>query len=191
MNVMTAKQEQIVRTGKELFWKFGISRVTVEEVCRVAVVSKKTFYKYFTNKTDLVIFILKTVTDEAWERYSNIMKMDIPFEQKARMQIEMKIEGTKDISEEMITDIYKTGDPAIISFMQETTMNTVQRMIGDFTAAQDAGEIRKNVNPQFIMYFMRHMLEMAQDDNLKNLYKTPGELIEELINFFFYGIIDR
>ena len=44
------KKEQILKTGKELFWKYGFKLVTIEEICKEAGVSKMTYYKYFTNK---------------------------------------------------------------------------------------------------------------------------------------------
>jgi len=44
------KREQILTTGKELFWKFGFKRVTIEEICKEAGVSKMTYYKFFTTK---------------------------------------------------------------------------------------------------------------------------------------------
>ena len=188
---MTKKQQDIFIAGKELFWKYGTSRVTIEEICRTAKVSKKTYYNYFKNKNELVLFILKTVTDEAWERFDDIMTRDISFEEKARLQIQMKIEGTQDLSNEFIMDVHTNGDAEVMEFLQKTTASTVQRMISYFIEAQKKGEIRANVNPGFIMYFMGHMLEMVQDDKLKSMYTTPVAMIEELINFFFYGIIDK
>ena len=53
------KYKQIIATSKELFWKFGIKRVTVEEICSQAHVSKMTFYKFFPNKIELAKIILK------------------------------------------------------------------------------------------------------------------------------------
>ena len=44
------KYNQILTKGKELFWKYGIKRVAIEEICKQAHVSKMTFYKYFKNK---------------------------------------------------------------------------------------------------------------------------------------------
>ena len=51
-NMSNPKREQILKTGKELFWKFGFKRVTIEEICKEAGISKMTYYKYFTNKMD-------------------------------------------------------------------------------------------------------------------------------------------
>ena len=60
------KRIQIVKTAKELFWKFGIKRVTIEEICREANVSKMTFYKFFSNKNEL----LHTVIEEMFDKIS-------------------------------------------------------------------------------------------------------------------------
>ncbi|NQV51449.1 MAG: helix-turn-helix transcriptional regulator, partial [Candidatus Marinimicrobia bacterium] len=43
------KEGDILRTAEKLFMQFGYNRVTVEEICREAKVSKVTFYKYFSN----------------------------------------------------------------------------------------------------------------------------------------------
>ncbi len=36
------KRELILSTGKDLFWKFGFRRVTIEEICKEAGISKMT-----------------------------------------------------------------------------------------------------------------------------------------------------
>jgi hypothetical protein len=35
------------------------------------------------------------------------------------------------------------------------------------------------------------MMEMGQDERLSMIYATPQEMILELTNFFFYGILPR
>ena len=52
------KRKKILDTAHELFWKHGLKRVSIEEICAVAGVSKMTFYKHFANKTALVKYIL-------------------------------------------------------------------------------------------------------------------------------------
>ena len=47
------KIQQLVTTAQELFMRHGIRRVTVEEICSEANISKMTFYKYFKNKIEL------------------------------------------------------------------------------------------------------------------------------------------
>ena len=49
----SSKSLDILNTARQLFWKHGIRRVSVEEVCREAGVSKMTFYRSFPNKIEL------------------------------------------------------------------------------------------------------------------------------------------
>ena len=51
---------QISQTAETLFKLYGIKRVTVEEICKKANVSKMTFYKYFRNKIELVKHIFNS-----------------------------------------------------------------------------------------------------------------------------------
>ena len=46
------KEGDILRTAEDLFMQFGYDRVSVEEICREAKVSKVTFYKLLCNDAD-------------------------------------------------------------------------------------------------------------------------------------------
>ena len=64
-NNMPEKYQQIVETATDLFMRFGVKRVTVEEICRTAQISKMTFYKYFNNKIELAEYIIFSILDNA------------------------------------------------------------------------------------------------------------------------------
>jgi AcrR family transcriptional regulator len=44
---------RIVDKACELFLAYGYSRVTMDEICRSLVMSRKTMYTYFSNKEEL------------------------------------------------------------------------------------------------------------------------------------------
>ena len=52
------KYQHIVETAEELFFKHSVKRVSVEEICNKANVSKMTFYRYFSNKQELAEHII-------------------------------------------------------------------------------------------------------------------------------------
>ncbi len=183
---------QIVSTGKSLFWKFGINRVTIEEICKEAKVSKMTFYKYFKNKIELVKYILKKQTDDAWEQYYSIMNQEIPFPEKVKQTIELKMNNANNLSTEFYKDFHKNADPELRKFFSELSDESIKKVRNDYIKAQKEGNIRQDINPDFILYTLNFMFEkMAKDENLISMYSTPGKLIYELINFFFYGIMPR
>ncbi len=76
------KKEQIVRTAEELFTRHESKRVTVEEICRQAHISKMTFYKHFANKVALVRHIRDVYVEEGFRKFDEIRAMAIPFARK-------------------------------------------------------------------------------------------------------------
>lgn len=64
---MEAK-EKILKDAEELFIKFGVRSVTMDDVAREVSMSKKTLYQYFDNKDTLVSEVaLSHITKEAKE----------------------------------------------------------------------------------------------------------------------------
>lgn len=191
MRKRNSKLVQLEKIGKELLWKHGIRRVTVEEICAEANVSKMTFYKYFKNKMDFVTHILKQVTDGAMHDYREIMQMDIPFKQKVLKTLDLKMKGTTDISEEFYHDYLKNANSEMVKFLHEQTQKSFSLVMQDYIEAQKRGDIRKDIKPEFILYFLNHMFDMLKDPQLEKMYDKPQDLIMEMVNFFFYGILPR
>jgi AcrR family transcriptional regulator len=189
--VKSKKHQQIIDTAHDLFWHHGIRRVSVEEICQTAGVSKMTFYKYFKNKIDLVLFILKKLYLEGVARYKGIMTQDIPYSEKVKKIIQMKLEQSKDISQEMLKDWMQGLIPEVAELMQRMKQENFKLLLDDMIAAQNKGEIRMDINPQFILYFLNKMREIAGDEQMINMYDSIQSLTVELINFFFYGILTK
>jgi len=188
---MSKKHDQILRIGKGLFYKYGIKRVSVEEICAKANVSKMTFYKFYNNKIDLVKKIYELETTKAMKIYRSIMDSNIPFVEKVEKSMELKRAQTKNLSQEFYNDILKSDNDELKEMFSNALNKNMQIILNDYIKAQKEGEVRKDIKPEFIMFFMNHMMEMAQDHRLAGLYSSPNEMIMELNNFFFYGILPR
>ncbi len=188
---LNQKRKKILTQGKTLFWKYGFKRVTVEEICTAAHVSKMTYYKFFANKTELVKTIIGEMSKEAISSYREIMDSDIPFSEKITRQIEMKMEGTRDMSTEFMNDLLLYAEPEIQEYYAKITEDTLKMVHNDYVMAQKKGDIRPDVKPEFIIYFLNQMFEMLKDEHLGQMYEDPNAMAMELVTFFFYGILDR
>lgn len=188
---MSTKRNLILKAAKELFWKYGIKRVTIEEICQLANVSKMTYYKYFSNKIELVKYIYETAANDGIEKYRAIMDSQIPFHEKVIMSINLKMEQTSNISREFYNELMNSDDPELKKSFQQKVADSIHMVLEDYRLAQNKGFIRKEIKPEFILYFLNHMFEMGKDEKLSSLYSTPQEMILELTNFFFYGVLNR
>jgi AcrR family transcriptional regulator len=185
------KRDQILKTGKDLFWKFGFKRVTIEEICKEAGVSKMTYYKFFSNKIEMVKVLMNSVLQESLEKYRKISDSNIPYPEKVVQMIQLKQEQIHTMSSEFFRDYVQSDDPELINFLNQLTQENLQMFTDDFKKAQDEGDIRIDLKVEFIMYVMNHLIEMAQEDALLNMYDEPQDLVMEITNFLFYGILNR
>lgn len=168
-----------------------MKRVSIEEICREAGVSKMTFYKHFRNKNELVIRLLDTIREESMNRYQAIMSQSTPFIQKIEQSIQLKYEQTRDMSQEFFNDIHKNAPDEVIAYFNTMYQENLQVLLRDYTQAQERGEIRQDIKPEFILYFLNQMMQMAEDPALQTQYASLQDLIMELTRFFFYGILPR
>ena len=188
MGKRAGKFEAIVNAAKSLFWKHGIRRVTIEEICEVGRVSKMTFYKYFSNKTAVAKYILEDITETSIKSYKEILDSEISYDQKVKKMIEMKLENTNDISQELIYDLYKNSDKEIANTIEAIKIKMFEFLLADFKKAQKSGDIRSGIKPEFFLYFLNKITEMMTDSELVSMYPDPKQIVAEVTNLFFYGI---
>lgn len=185
------KREDILSTAKALFWKFGMKRVSIEEICRESGVSKMTFYKHFRNKNDLAICLLREIQESGLSQYRTIMAQDIAFPDKIEQTIRFKFEQTRDLSREFFEDLHRNAPDEVVAYFNRIYQENLQVILRDYTEAQKKGEIRQDVKPEFILYFLNQMMKMAEDPVLQSQYASVQDSIMELTRFFFYGILPR
>jgi AcrR family transcriptional regulator len=185
------KYQLILKTAHSLFWKFGIRRVSIEEVCSEAGVSKMTFYRFFKNKLELAKMVLQKMFDEGERDYRNLMDQDIPFKEKIKQQVIIKFEGSRQISQELVKDIYSDWNPELKAYLNEKTNQMLQMVKTDYSIAIEKGWIRRDTKIEFILYLSQKMTEMVSDPTLIGMYENMQDLIIEITNLFFYGILPR
>lgn len=69
-NPFTDNHLRFFEAAEPLFERFGFKKTTVEDVCRAAGMSKRTFYDLFRDKHDLLLKLMESVVNRAtgeWE----------------------------------------------------------------------------------------------------------------------------
>jgi len=191
MDTSNKKVKQILEAAQTLFYRFGLKKVTVEEICQEGGVSKMTFYKHFRNKDDLILKMLKNLYETSLEKYHLIMGKEISYPEKVKDLIHMKMEYASQLSTDFVKEYLEIANPEIMIYMQQMTAGSVTLLMDDFKRAGEEGCLRKDIKPEFLVYFINHMMDMMKDPYLSGLYPEPSELVGELINFFFYGVMSR
>ena len=182
------KRAQILQTGKDLFWKFGFKRVTIEEICKEAGVSKMTFYKFFPNKMELAKTMLDILFEESLTKIRKLQEEHDSPDKTLRKILLLKAEGSREISEEFIKDLYANPEGELKSFMEEKTGIWFAEIIKVYEKGKEDGWVRKDLNVPFLMLFTQKILDIITKDEMLHYFDSSQELIMEITNLLVYGI---
>ncbi len=182
------KYISILKTAKALFWKHGIRRVTIEEICKEATVSKMTFYKFFPNKPDLAKTILDNLIQSSIVKFKDIVSSEVPFSQKLEKIFLLKLEGMNNISMEFINDIYTNPELGLKEYMEVQKQKSIKITVDFYKDAQEKGFIRPDVKIDFLLAFSNQIIEMMKNEQLMAQYAQPQDFVIESMNVMFYGI---
>jgi AcrR family transcriptional regulator len=185
------KYKAILETSRRLFWKHGFRRVTIDEICREANTSKMTFYRFFTDKTELAKTVLDVFYEGSMLNFRKIIRENSPAAVKMQKMIEMKLEGSNEISNEFIQDFLFSTNPELSTYFEKKLKEIYAEGIREFKKGQDEGWIRKDLNVEFLFYFSQNIMPMMKNDEMLKLFDSPHDMIREVSNLIFYGIAPR
>ena len=182
------KREKIIETTLDLLLKHGLKRISVDEICQKANVSKMTFYRQFTNKTNAASHALQHHFDIGYEWFSDLKEKDITVSEKIQAIINYKIEQTKKYSPSFIKELFDY-DSDLHEFLMIQVKQGHKMYLDFIIEAQNKGEIRPEIKPEFILMLFEKIFELAKEQKAISLYNNYGEYIQEVFDFIHYGLL--
>lgn len=183
------KYQDLMNTARELIFKHGTKRVTIEEICEKADVSKMTFYKFFRNKNELATRVLSELNDRILKEQDDIMNRPIPFIEKIKGIINHLIKTSEELEDIFLDEMWEYSEDFMLFF--NTLKKESYHLISDFIKqGQQEGVIRKTLKPEVILYLIEKFQEMLNSDRMKAIAPDPHERLDLMLNLTFYGIID-
>lgn len=179
---MSQKYDQLIKTGEALFVKHGMRRVTVNEICSQANVSKPTFYKYFENKEALARRIVELWIDEVLELIDEIEEADLPFPEKLKKILAIK----QGLSARPGPEFFEDLIPLDIDLSY-----ALQRAMRFFIKGQQNGDIRADIRPEVLMASFNLLNSMQHDHRIRSLYDDAERLAADVFKLFHYGALSN
>ena len=73
VEMCTDLRAKILKTSGELFFKFGIRSVSIDDICNELHISKKTFYTVFKQKDELIVELLDAMRQKKEKDYQLVL----------------------------------------------------------------------------------------------------------------------
>jgi len=171
-------KETILKKSGEIFQKFGFKSVTMDDIANELGISKKTIYKYFKNKLELVDEVVTYVHKSIQSSIACICDSDYN-------AIEENFEIKK-----MFRDMFKNSDDSPLFQLQKYYPQTFEKMMkNEFSMFKDCisnniekgvkeGLYRENIDLELTSKFYFSLAMSVYDSNLYTYNKNTMNKLE-------------
>lgn len=184
-------QASLVKAARTLFFKFGIKKVTIEDIAKEANVSKMTFYRTFKNKEDIAVELFKKLYQENMAQYRSIMDSEEDFTIKIQQVIEVKQKKFEELSADLIEDVFNSNMNELSALIEKQKKDSNAKFINDLWVAQKKGWIRKDLKIDFLLYMLEWFYSNMKNKQMEAIFNSPQEMSKQMTDFFFYGIMNN
>jgi TetR/AcrR family transcriptional regulator, cholesterol catabolism regulator len=186
-----AQRKVILDTAFDKFRRFGIRRVTVDELARDLRISKKTIYQHFPDKEAIVRGCAERVANEIIPAVKKALEVREPITDRV-LGVWQALAGIpRLLSPELLADI-KAGYPRIwedIDRQRHDLSVGFEKLVNDGIRS---GEIRPEIHPKVALRILLAIMENVMvPDVLAAGEFTHAQAIETVFNLFSGGIFVR
>ena len=152
--------------------------------------SKKTFYKCFESKEDLLFQLVKRITGEIASRLEGIQHSDQPFVHKLHALITLVHSQFRKFSTPLLRDI-QIYAPGTWDYIQEFRRNKILTVwSGLIEQGKREGYIRGNINSRLLLLSLIGLVEaVVNPTTLSNESFSTDEAIQGIMGMIFLGIL--
>ncbi len=186
------KEIELLMASMELFMKYGIKSLTMDDISRNLGISKKTLYQFVSDKKDLVKKGMKLMVEGEKEMMGEVIE-------NSGTAIDELIGTTRCVSKELgeihpsvIFDLQKYH-PQAWKIMEDHKMNFIyEMMLENLKRGIKEGYYRENINPLVIANIYMGMVDsMLNPENPINKIVSIDKLHIEIIRYHIKGIANE
>lgn len=182
-------QNKILEGAKELFFMYGLKRVTVDDICRHIGMSKKTLYLFFKNKEELIECLLEKNINENKKEFEHIFKKSNNSIQEIILLMEHLAEMFSEINPHVFYDLQKYHPVVWKQFKEFKENYLFQMIVENLEKGIQEGLYRLTINKEILARLRIEETEMALNPLLfhKEKYKI-ADIQLELLDHYLHGI---
>ena len=182
---------RILTKADELFLKFGFTKVTMDEIAQSLGMSKKTIYKFFKGKKELIFSILDYRKSEVSNYVRDLMKKtDLDFISKLKNLMNFIGTLTVRLNGPMVNDLQKNYPDVWDELMEHRRQHTLKEFGGLIQEGIKEGIFRKDIDQQLIvLIYVNSMHQMLNPETLATIPFTAPQVFDAVITMIFEGIM--
>ena len=178
------------QVATELFYQQGWKLTSVAEICRVAGVSRVTFYKYFPTKQDLVKSIFEEQKNNMRQEFDRLLATKADLATVIQQILTMQQESMATLySAAVLHDLNHDKDETLQDFFRQMVQEKYHYMHYFFSTLQKRKSIRNDFPVILIDVLIQKMDEMIHSSVLQQHYAgKEQQLFKDVLQLFLHGL---
>lgn len=181
---------RILDAAARRFMELGISKVTLDEIASDLRMSKKTVYKYFPSKEDLLKNVIHARIKRNGKRFTDIMTSGKPFAEKLQEIFAFVGREVSAPSRQFVVDLRRFAPDLweeADEFRRKTIVTNLRNMIDQ---AKVEGMIRKDLNVDlFVLMFLSAVQNILTPQTLSEQPFSALQAFQGILSIMFEGAL--
>ncbi|MDO9001708.1 MAG: TetR/AcrR family transcriptional regulator [Bacteroidota bacterium] len=182
-------QEKILKTSLDLFFKYGIKRVTMDEIAKELGMSKKTIYQYYKEKDDLVNQLFEIELHKHQKKFEDVYSQaKNPIHEIMLISDNMR-EMMQNINPIFFLDLQKFHPIAFKQFQAFKENCAFKDILRNIKKGKEEGYYMAEIDEEFVARYRLAQIDILMFGNHFSFDKISFTKSHELIlDMFVYGI---
>ncbi|MCS6972960.1 MAG: TetR/AcrR family transcriptional regulator [Cyclobacteriaceae bacterium] len=185
-----AVKEKILSGAEELFMRFGIRSLSMDDLARHLGMSKKTLYQHVPDKDELVLLVARSLIDRNKALAESIRKeARNPVEELAKISTCIR-SAMESLNPSVLFDLQKFHQRAWNAWLDFKRGYLRESIVRLLKQGIEQGYIREDIDPEVMASMRIELVQLAFNSELfsGNRYSL-SDLQEQLYDHFVYGLV--
>jgi len=180
----------IIEGALREFFRFGYSKVSMNELATQLGISKKTIYKYFPSKEDLFLAALDYRQNYIMSKVGPIMCSNLTYFEKLVKSGNFLSQVIANTPIQLLQDVQRNA-PHIFRLIQQRRKDNILSGFSEFIKqGQKLGMIRNDIPAELVCHMYIILMEsLFTQEILINKNWKPDEIYQSIVKVMFDGLV--
>jgi TetR/AcrR family transcriptional regulator, cholesterol catabolism regulator len=183
-------KEKIQKGAEELFMRYGVRSISMDDIARHLSVSKKTLYQHFSDKEDIVTLTCKAHLDRNADEFQSIRKTSKnAIEELVQLSVCLK-RNMQDMNPSLLFDLQKYHPKAWRVWLNHKNKFIRETVVRNLRQGMEEGYFRQEIDAEVIASVRLEMVQLAFNEEIfpRERFRLP-DVQMQIFDHFVFGLL--
>ena len=183
-------KKKIIGGAANLFAKYGVRSISMDDIARHLAVSKKTLYQHFEDKEEIVTVAVRSLIERIMAEFDAIQNDAVDaIDEIARISVCLR-RTTAELNPSLMFDLEKYHPRAWSVWVDNKKKFIRDSVIRNLKRGVEEGYFRPEIDPEIMATMRMELVQLAFDDRVfPASHFNVTEVQSQLFEHFVFGVL--